>query len=114
MYPEGLIYCSLHSSIPYHTLQVCPTLIHAAFTLSPLSSTLLCSFLACVFTYELSGNVAIVVCLLSLMPFMVFCVCGSFQVDPSRWLEAPPGGLSGVDWRLLLNTFFWNINFWER
>lgn len=25
----------------------------------------------------------------------------------------PPNGLSGVDWRLFFNTFFWNINYWE-
>ena len=62
---------------------------------------------------DVVGNVAIVVCLLSLMPFLVFCLLGSFKVDPARWLVAPPGGWRGVDWRLLLNTFFWNINFWE-
>jgi hypothetical protein len=25
----------------------------------------------------------------------------------------PESGLKGVNWRLLLNTFFWNINYWE-
>ncbi len=34
-------------------------------------------------------------------------------MDPTRWLVRPTGGLAGVDWKLLLNTFFWNINFWE-
>jgi amino acid transporter len=62
---------------------------------------------------DVVGNVAIIVCLVSLMPFVVFCIMSVPQVDPSRWLQTPEGGLSGVDWRLLLNTFFWNINFWE-
>ena len=62
---------------------------------------------------DVVGNVAIVVCLLSLFPFIIFCLVGSASVKPSRWLVAPPGGFWGVDWRLLLNTFFWNINFWE-
>jgi amino acid transporter len=62
---------------------------------------------------DVVGNVAIIVCGLSLLPFLVFCVIGSFKVKPSRWLETPPGGFWAVDWRLLLNTFFWNINYWE-
>eukprot|EP00596_Hydrurales_sp_CCMP1899_P001937 CAMPEP_0119044586 /NCGR_PEP_ID=MMETSP1177-20130426/32731_1 /TAXON_ID=2985 /ORGANISM="Ochromonas sp, Strain CCMP1899" /LENGTH=397 /DNA_ID=CAMNT_0007014913 /DNA_START=205 /DNA_END=1395 /DNA_ORIENTATION=+ len=62
---------------------------------------------------DVVGNIAIVVCFLSLLPFVVFCIIGSFQVQPSRWLETPPGGFWAVDWRLLLNTFFWNINYWE-
>ena len=61
---------------------------------------------------DIVGNVAIVICLLSLMPFVVFCVYGAFEVVPARWLQAPVGGIYGVDWCLLLNTFFWNINFW--
>ena len=62
---------------------------------------------------DVVGNVAIVICLISLLPFVVFCVLGSFQVVPSRWLTTPANGIYGVDWRLLLNTFFWNINYWE-
>ena len=62
---------------------------------------------------DVVGNVAIVVCLFSLLPFVAFCFLGSFKIDPTRWTVAPPGGFWGVDWRLLLNTFFWNINFWE-
>jgi len=55
----------------------------------------------------------VAVCLLSLCPFVIFCVAGIPQIQPHRWLQAPPGGIKGVDWALLLNTFFWNINFWE-
>ncbi len=61
---------------------------------------------------DIVGSVAIAICLISLMPFVVFCVVGAFKVDPSRWVQTVPGGFWGVDWRLLLNTFFWNINFW--
>ena len=58
-------------------------------------------------------EVAIVICLVSLLPFVIFCILGAPRVDPSNWLISPPGGISGVDWRLLLNSFFWNINYWE-
>jgi amino acid transporter len=63
---------------------------------------------------DVVGTVAITICLLSLMPFVAFCVIGAFQVQPERWLHAPPGGVYGVNWGLLFNTFFWNINFWVR
>ncbi|RYH27227.1 APC family permease [archaeon] len=62
---------------------------------------------------DIVGKVAIVICLVSLVPFVLFCVLGAAKVDPRRWLDAPKGGFWAVDWRLLLNTFFWNINFWE-
>ncbi len=61
---------------------------------------------------DVVGNLAIAICFISLLPFVVFCIIGSFKVRPSRWLGQPEGGLSGVNWGLLLNTFFWNINFW--
>lgn len=61
---------------------------------------------------DIVGKVAIVICLLSLFPFVLFCIIGATKVNPSRWLEQPEGGFWGVNWRLLLNTFFWNINFW--
>eukprot|EP01034_Spumella_vulgaris_P030656 gene30655-37905_t len=62
---------------------------------------------------DIVGTVAIVICLISLVPFAVFCVLGASKVDPARWWVGPANGIYGVDWRLLLNTFFWNINFWE-
>jgi amino acid transporter len=54
-------------------------------------------------------EVAIGICLFSLLPFVAFCILSAPQVDPARWLQTPPGGLAGVDWRLLLNTFFWCV-----
>lgn len=62
---------------------------------------------------ECVGNVAIGICVFSLLPFVAFCIIGSFKIVPSRWLVVPAGGFKGVQWRLLFNTFFWNINFWE-
>ena len=62
---------------------------------------------------DVVSEVAIFICLFSLLPFVIFCVLGIPHVDPARWLVAPAGGIWGVDWRLLLNTFFWNINYWE-
>ncbi len=62
---------------------------------------------------DVVGSMAIGICVLSMLPFVVFCVVGAFRVQPARWMIVPPGGIQAVDWRLLLNTFFWNINFWD-
>jgi amino acid transporter len=61
---------------------------------------------------DIVGKVAIGICTISMIPFALFCILGASKVDPKRWLDQPEGGFWGVDWRLLLNTFFWNINFW--
>ncbi len=40
-------------------------------------------------------------------------------MNPSRWLDGPTlssgklGSYADVNWNVLLNTFFWNINYWE-
>jgi amino acid transporter len=49
------------------------------------------------------------------LPFAVMCLLGVPRMQPERWLEMPEGGIFGgnVNWTLLLNTFFWNINYWE-
>eukprot|EP00606_Chrysophyceae_sp_TOSAG23-5_P000898 GSChrysophyteH2.ASY1.ANO1.1739.1 assembled CDS len=62
---------------------------------------------------DVVGKVAIFICVFSLAPFVAFCVIGSFNIDPKRWSEGPAGGIEAVNWRLLLNTFYWNINFWD-
>lgn len=62
---------------------------------------------------DLVGKFSMVLCVLTLLPFLVFCLCGVPHVDPQRWLIVPAGGFWAVDWQLLLNTFFWNINYWE-
>ena len=62
---------------------------------------------------EFVGSAVTVICIFTLLPFIVFCVYGMTEMDYSRLLEVPVNGLNGVKWRLLLNTFFWNINYWE-
>ena len=62
---------------------------------------------------DLVGKLAIFVCLFTLAPFVVFCVLGSFKVQPHRWSQGPTGGFKDVNWRLLLNTFYWNLNYWD-
>lgn len=62
---------------------------------------------------DIVGNVALVLCTLSMLPFLIMILIASFHLKPERWLQGPEGGIKEVDWGLLLNTFFWNINFWE-
>lgn len=62
---------------------------------------------------EFVGSAVTVICIFTLLPFVVFCAYGMTEMDYSRLLEVPKSGLQGVKWRLLLNTFFWNINYWE-
>jgi len=61
---------------------------------------------------ECVGYIAIGICIFSLSPFVAFCIIGSFKIKPARWLIVPDGGVKGVQWRLLCNTFFWNVNYW--
>lgn len=62
---------------------------------------------------DVVGNVSIVICALSLLPFLIFCIMGAPSVQVDRWFNTLDGGVKAVNWRLLLNTFFWNINYWE-
>jgi amino acid transporter len=62
---------------------------------------------------DLVGKLTISVGIFTLLPFVVFVIMGSFEVQPHRWFEGPEDGVFGVDWRLMLNTFYWNINFWD-
>lgn len=62
---------------------------------------------------DLVGKLSIYICLFSLAPFVVFCVMGAFKVQPSKWKQGPEGGFMDVNWRLLLNTFYWNLNYWD-
>mmetsp|Transcript_30359 Transcript_30359/g.71601 ORF Transcript_30359/g.71601 Transcript_30359/m.71601 type:complete len:414 (+) Transcript_30359:1044-2285(+) len=87
----------------------------------------------------LVGKMSIFICVLSLSPFVVLMIVGSFKVDPSRWLELPnasgvhnstalsvnddnddetdtAGGFfpnaswGGILWRPFLNNLFWSLN----
>mmetsp|Transcript_6236 Transcript_6236/g.9401 ORF Transcript_6236/g.9401 Transcript_6236/m.9401 type:complete len:536 (+) Transcript_6236:60-1667(+) len=62
---------------------------------------------------DVVGRTTIIICTLTMMPFVVFCIIGAFKVDPTKWLATPENGIYGINWRLFLNTFFWNINYWD-
>jgi len=79
---------------------------------------------------EIVGQMSIAVCIVSMSPFVVMCLIGSFQVQPSRWFQLPvdlgvvrssdesfedtgffPSPVwANVLWRPLLNNLFWNLN----
>jgi amino acid transporter len=76
------------------------------------------------------ANMSIVICILSMSPFIIMTLLGIFQVDPQRWLVMPEkvsvgpfwddevqggGGwtdmaYTGILWRPFLNSLFWNLN----
>jgi amino acid transporter len=62
---------------------------------------------------DVVGKVAVFLCIFTMLPFVVFCLLGVGQVQPERWAVQPPDGWRGINWRLYLNTFFWNINYWD-
>ena len=45
---------------------------------------------------DVIGKLATVTSVLSLLPFLIFCIMGLPKVDPSRWLIMPTGGIEGV------------------
>mmetsp|Transcript_16450 Transcript_16450/g.20877 ORF Transcript_16450/g.20877 Transcript_16450/m.20877 type:complete len:361 (+) Transcript_16450:689-1771(+) len=77
---------------------------------------------------EIVGKMSIVICIISMSPFIIMVLIGIPKVDPSRWFELPEEGASsgkagwedsgwlplanvwGVLWRPLLNNLFWNLN----
>ena len=62
------------------------------------------------------GNMSVVICCLSMSPFVLMTIIGAFQCDPSRWFELPEPAegsaspLTGVLWRPFINNLFWNLN----
>ncbi|KAG5178672.1 amino acid permease-domain-containing protein [Tribonema minus] len=60
------------------------------------------------------GRTAILVCVFSLLPFIIMSCWGlkGYQY-PSNWLDLPAGGLQAVEWGTLLNVMFWNLNYWD-
>jgi len=85
---------------------------------------------------QIVGTGSVVVCVVSMSPFVVMCLFGIPQLHPSQWFQTPdrdrttadllfdggmteaellPGpvplvGPGGVVWRVLLNNLFWNLN----
>ncbi|XP_052209482.1 probable polyamine transporter At1g31830 [Diospyros lotus] len=56
------------------------------------------------------GWVAVLLGVLSLLPFVVMGFIAIPKLRPSRWFAVD---LQSVDWNLYLNTLFWNLNYWD-
>ncbi|KAF8378979.1 hypothetical protein HHK36_028405 [Tetracentron sinense] len=56
------------------------------------------------------GWVAVLLGVLSILPFVVMGFVAIPKLRPSRWLVV---NLHKMDWGLYLNTLFWNLNYWD-
>jgi len=68
----------------------------------------------------------LVVAVITMSPFIIMCLWGIPQIQPSRWFTLPdsnyspdddslpegwfPTTFDGVNWRMYLNNLFWNLN----
>jgi amino acid transporter len=75
---------------------------------------------------DIVGNLSIVICVVSMSPFIIMVLLSIPKLDPNRWLVMPDPILvtntddeigliatpimAGVHWRPLLNSLFWNLN----
>lgn len=75
---------------------------------------------------KIVGETSILICILSMSPFLLAIILGIPKVEPSRWLTMPDPEeitnepemtgilptiiLGGVLWRPFLNNLFWNLN----
>mmetsp|Transcript_12866 Transcript_12866/g.26259 ORF Transcript_12866/g.26259 Transcript_12866/m.26259 type:complete len:529 (+) Transcript_12866:122-1708(+) len=62
------------------------------------------------------STTALIVCVLSMMPFFVLIAVCIPKVDTRRWLVVPEGdwaGLGKIEWTSYLNILFWNLNYWD-
>lgn len=58
------------------------------------------------------GYTAVVLGIVSLMPFLVMSSIAIPKIHPHRWLSLGQKGVK-KDWNLYFNTLFWNLNFWD-
>lgn len=56
------------------------------------------------------GWAAVVLAVISILPFVVMGFISIPKLRPKRWLVAD---IHTVDWSLYLNTLFWNLNYWD-
>jgi len=56
------------------------------------------------------GWVAVLLGVVSILPFAVMGLLALPRLEPSRWLVCD---LHNVNWGLYLNTLFWNLNYWD-
>ncbi|KAL2470016.1 putative polyamine transporter [Abeliophyllum distichum] len=79
--------------------------------LAILVSTLLLSFLN--YTgLNIVGYAAVVLAIVSLLPFILMSLIAIPQIRPHRWISLGQKGVK-KDWNLFFNTLFWNLNFWD-
>ncbi|KAJ7538820.1 hypothetical protein O6H91_11G064100 [Diphasiastrum complanatum] len=56
------------------------------------------------------GYAAVALGIFSLLPFCVMAFLAIPRLKPERWLVI---NLENVDWRVFMNTLFWNLNYWD-
>jgi len=56
------------------------------------------------------GNVAVGLCIFSLLPFVFLFMISIPQIEPGNLFEVD---LDRVDWTVYLNVLFWNLNYWD-
>ncbi|KAL9246991.1 hypothetical protein vseg_020466 [Gypsophila vaccaria] len=56
------------------------------------------------------GWVAVLLGVVSILPFIVMGLLAIPSLEPARWLVVD---LHDVKWGLYLNTLFWNLNYWD-
>jgi len=72
------------------------------------------------------GELSVSICVLSMSPFLLFCLFSITKIDPKNWMRMPESNvawddddgvtwfpavtLGGVLWRPFLNNMFWNLN----
>ena len=74
---------------------------------------------------KIVGTASLWICIISMAPFVIFCIMGLPHIEPSKWLQLPEVNgaaaqpeadenitiiLSAVLWRPYLNNLFWNLN----
>ncbi|GJW88152.1 probable polyamine transporter [Tanacetum coccineum] len=80
-------------------------------TLATLLSTIFLAFV----NYSglnIVGVAAIILGIISLMPFILMSCIAIPQIKPHRWLSMGQEGVK-KDWNLFFNCLFWNLNFWD-
>ncbi|XP_014492178.1 probable polyamine transporter At3g13620 [Vigna radiata var. radiata] len=76
-----------------------------------IASTLALSFLN--YTgLTIVGNVAVLLAVVSLSPFVLMSLIAIPKIKPHRWVSLGQKGVK-KDWNLFFNTLFWNLNFWD-
>ncbi|XP_047319876.1 probable polyamine transporter At3g13620 [Impatiens glandulifera] len=74
-------------------------------------STLFLSFLNYL-GLTIVGYVAVILGVVSLLPFLIMSAIAIPKIKPKRWLNRGQHGVK-KDWTLFFNTLFWNLNFWD-